>query len=204
MIIVGVYSEIGGGKTFVSGMFEELGAKIINADNEIAKLLENDIMKSDIESKFPESITDNIINRKKLAELAFSNENKLRVLESILHPPVFEIIRNKIDSERVNGTGILILDVPLLYGSKLEDSCEVKIFIETPEKIRLERLKKFRKINEEEVKKRAKFQPSIKSKKQKANFIINNSGNRSETFQEVSKVYQELVKMVNDNPKERC
>ncbi len=204
MILLGLYSTIGGGKSFVARMFSELGATVIDADAEIAKLLAKPEIFAKIKAEFPAAVIDEQIDRKILADTVFNNESELKRLEAILHPPVYEVIWRKIDEARNNGVQILVLDVPLLAGSEIEEyfSSEeaekkgdkfYKIFVDTPDNIRFVRLETHRNIAKEEIKRREKFQPAGFYKKQQADFIIDNSGTKQDTFQKVAEIYSKLL-----------
>jgi dephospho-CoA kinase len=90
--LLGVTGGIGSGKTTVCRMLEEFGAVVFYADREARKIMtENPAVKKSVQDAFgPESYTpDNEINRTVLADKVFLDKEKVRILNSIVHPHVF-------------------------------------------------------------------------------------------------------------------
>ena len=97
-LIVGLTGGIVSGKTTVSLMFKDLGAKIIDADKlghsvilphkpawrKILKLFEKDILKNDL-----------TINREKLGKIVFANQALLEKLNKITHPEIIKLVKKK-------------------------------------------------------------------------------------------------------------
>ena len=94
MITIGVSGGVASGKNFVSECFLKFGAKIFDADAEVAKLFSDNLeFQKVIKEKFPDSILNDEINKDLIAKKIFSDEFSLNLLESIIHP----IINKKID-----------------------------------------------------------------------------------------------------------
>ena len=194
MVTIGLYSDIGSGKSFVAELFHNFGAFVINADREVAKLLLTDDIKTQIHQHFPEAIHGNTIDKGYLAHKVFADKAKLCELEDIIHPPVKEIIWQKYHDAEKENIKILVLDIPLLYDSEFEEVCDVKIFIDTTDDVRFERLQKNRGLCKDEVLKREKFQPPHDLKKQKADFIITNSDDKTHTEEQVKQILTKIHK----------
>ncbi|MCD4656581.1 MAG: dephospho-CoA kinase [Planctomycetes bacterium] len=188
MITIGLYSDIGSGKSFVAEIFRNFGAFVINADREVAKLLVTDDIKTEIQQHFPDAVHENTIDKGYLARTVFANKAKLIELEEIIHPPVKKILWQKYHEAEKNNTEILVLDVPLLYDSEFEDICDVRIFIDTKDDVRFDRLQKNRGLCKDEVLKREKFQPAHELKLQKADFVITNSDDKLHTEEQVKQI----------------
>ena len=188
MIAIGLYSDIGSGKSFVAELFRNFGAFVINADREVAKLLSTEDIKQEIQQHFPDAVKGSKIDKGYLARKVFADKTKLIELEDIIHPPVKKIIWQKYREAANDSTEILVLDIPLLYDSEFEDICDVKIFIDTTDDVRFERLYKNRGLCKDEVLKREKFQPAHDLKKQKADFVITNSDDKLHTEEQVKQI----------------
>lgn len=193
MITIGLYSDIGGGKSLVADLFAKFGAKVINADREVAKLLQDDAIINEIKEHFPDAVNGSTVNRRYLAGTVFADKAKLEELELIIHPPVKEIIwRNYYEAEKAEFK-ILVLDVPLLYNSEFEDVCDVRIFVDTDEDVRFDRLLKNRGLRKTEVLEREQFQPGREKKKQKSDFIITNSDDSTHTEEQVKQIIKQIM-----------
>ena len=89
MIRVALTGNIGTGKSTVARIFESLGVPIYHADQEAKKMLERESVKKDLLNKFEKGIFDQgNIDRKRLADLVFNDSEKLKTLNSIIHPLV--------------------------------------------------------------------------------------------------------------------
>jgi len=107
MLIVGLTGGIGSGKTTVSNLFESLGINIIDTDVIAHNLVNSDpsVLK-EIVTLFGDDILndDNSLNRKKLAEVVFSNKEYKQQLEDILHPKILDQVKNKIQNYKLRST----------------------------------------------------------------------------------------------------
>lgn len=187
-LIVGLTGSFGTGKTTVSHMFEELGACVVDADFLAREAFLNEEVQARLARLFPEAKTPEGFDRKKIAAVVFKNEAMRKELEGIIHPYVFDRMEDAIlEAEEP----VIILDVPLLFETGFNKRCDRTIAVSAPpEKIR-ERLKS-RGYDFKETEARAKAQWSPEKKQEKANYVINNSGNLDLTRREVEKVWKDL------------
>lgn len=170
-------------------MFQELGAWIIDADRIAHEALRKESpVYSEISKLFPEAAAGGDLDRKKIAAVVFAQPEKKRKLEHLVHPYVFERMEREIsDAEEP----VVVLDVPLLFETGLDQRCDLVCVVDAPEKAVLERLKE-RGFTEKEIDARKNAQMPLEEKKRKANFVINNSQNLEQTKQEVEKIWKDL------------
>jgi len=192
MITVGLYSNIGGGKTFIAALFAKCGAMVINADKEVARLLQQEEIIQQIGEHFPGAVKEGCLNKKYLADTVFADRVKLDELESIIHPPVKKIIWEQYHKAEKAETQLLVLDIPLLYDSEFEEVCDVRIFIETEDNVRFDRLLNNRGLRRTEVVEREKLQPACEKKKQRADYIISNSSDPKHAEEQVKQIINEI------------
>ena len=90
MLIVGLTGGIGSGKTMIAEVFKHLGIPVFNADNEAKTIVNtNKKVAEKIVQEFGVAVKkNNEIDRKVLAEIVFKNPEKLKILNSIIHPEV--------------------------------------------------------------------------------------------------------------------
>src|SRR3989338_7333519 len=121
-MILGITGSIGSGTTTAAKLFGKHNYKVIDADEIAHGLLKNDskIYKKIADEFGKEILYENKdIDRKKLGEVAFNDDKKLKKLNSIMHPAIAKDIKNKISEIRDkcgNKTRIMI-DAPLLLES---------------------------------------------------------------------------------------
>ena len=115
-MIIGITGSIATGKTLVTNYLREKGYKVIDAD-EISRAVLNKGEKGydEVLKYFSENILDQEknIDRKKLAQIIFTDEEKRRVLEKIIHPLVINEILNFIDNSDKKED--VFVSMPLLY-----------------------------------------------------------------------------------------
>ena len=188
-IVLGLTGGFGTGKSTVAGMFQELGAWIIDADRIAHEALRKESpVYAEIAKLFPDAAAAGDLDRKKIAEVIFAQPEKKKRLEALVHPYVFERMEQEISEAE---EAVLVLDVPLLFETGLNVRCDAVCVVDAPELAVAERLK-LRGFTQSEIDARKKAQIPLEEKKKKANFIINNSQNLEQTKQEVEKIWKDL------------
>mgnify|MGYP000291183432 FL=1 len=88
--IIGLTGGIGSGKSTVANYIASKGIPVYIADEEAKKIMEREDVKQKIQNLFDQSVfnSDNSLNRKKIAELVFNHPEKLKKLNTIVHPEV--------------------------------------------------------------------------------------------------------------------
>lgn len=188
-LIVGLTGSFGTGKTTAAGLFQELGAFIVDADRIAHEALRaGSPVYGQVAKLFPEAEVEGNLDRKKIASIVFADAKKKEKLQDLVHPYVWERIEDEIiDAEE----DIIVLDVPLLFETGYNKRCDQVVVVDAPDKEVVKRLKE-KGFNEKEVMARKNAQISLEEKKKKANFIINNSRSLEQTKQEVARIWKDL------------
>lgn len=188
--IVYLTGGIATGKSTVAKIFEELGAKVIDADKIVHKLLEEDeAVKSEIVKIFGQDILENgKINRRKLGAIVFADRSKLSVLERITHPRVLEIISKQISE---SDEELVVLEIPLLFEKQMNLKPSVVVYC--PAHIQVKRMKERDNLSDEEIRNRLNSQIDIERKKEMADYVVDNSGSLEETREQVRKLIDKLL-----------
>jgi dephospho-CoA kinase len=129
---IAVTGGFAAGKSTVCRIFAEYGAYTVDADAITHRLLtlETAIGKKVVALLGPEIVTNNQINRKKIASIVFSNPEKLKALEAILHPAVRQEIGAEYDRVKNNPSYVLfVAEVPLLYEAGMEEDFDAVIAV---------------------------------------------------------------------------
>jgi dephospho-CoA kinase len=196
MTIVGLTGSVGTGKSTVANFFRELGAYVIDWD-ELARKVTHPHSKAwkEIAEHFGKSILneDLTINRQKLADVVFSDQNKLAKLEQIVHPKVFqedERIANEIRGRDPNA--LIIKDIPLLFELTYPIPVDKIIVVYASEQTQLSRLKE-KGMSQEDAQSRIKSQLPLDEKIKSADFVVNNDGPEGETERQVEEIYRLLT-----------
>jgi dephospho-CoA kinase len=194
-MVIGLTGGIASGKSTVAGMFADLGAVIIDADK-IARDVVDPGQEGlhSIVQHFGEEVLDQEgrLDRKKMGELVFSNEEARKTLNSLLHP----LIRSRMEQEKQKALllhpPLVILDIPLLYESNWQKRLEKVIVVYVPEPLQVQRLMNRNCLTLEEATQRIKAQMPIEEKKQRADFLIDNSGTTEKTKEQVALLFRRL------------
>ncbi|MFT4718414.1 MAG: dephospho-CoA kinase [Rickettsiales bacterium] len=200
MIIIGVSGGVASGKNFVSECFLKFGAKIFDADAEVAKLFsDNPEFQKVIKEKFPDSILNNKINKDLIAKKIFSDEFSLDLLESIIHPIINQKIDQFIADCKFNNISIVLLNIPLLFEKDSYKRCDIAILIVSSINLRKDRFivrekEKNSKISDFELlQKFNKITLNQKSDKEKgilADAIIYNDSDRDHIISQIKLILQ--------------
>ncbi len=193
-IILGLTGSFGSGKSTVAGIFKSFGAKVIDADKIAHSLIKpgNKIYKKIINA-FDRSILkkNKTISREKLAKIVFNNKRLLEKLNSIVHPEVIRVIRQKI---RSSSAGIFVLDAPLLIEAGLANIVDKLIVVTITMKKQIERISNKTGLSRTDILKRIRAQMPLGNKIRLADFVIDNSGRIEKTKNQVRQIRRVLWK----------
>jgi len=184
MLKIGLAGGIGSGKSTASAIIAKLGSYIFDADIEAKKILtDNENVHNDIVSEFGSDVLDQSgkIDRKKLAKVAFQDENHQIILNSIIHPFVFKELDNqfnKVSSQNKHAS--FIVDGALIFESGLDQHLDSVLFIASLLKFRIGRALKRGNLSREEILKRIDLQWTDEQKAEMADYIIYNNGTEKE------------------------
>jgi len=175
-MIIGVTGGIGCGKTtFCSILSAKLNAPILDADKISREAMNSDEILTRMCNFFSSDIFDNTgnIDRKKVAQIAFSDETKLKKLNSIIHPYVMKQIRDQITILSDTHQHV-ILDVPIpITDFKL--LCDYIITVWADLDIRIKRISSRSNMTDDEILDRIKKQMSQEEYESLANTVVYNN-----------------------------
>lgn len=173
MLRVGITGGIGSGKSTVARIFQVLGIPVYDADSASKRLMtEDEELKRQITGSFgEEAYTDGILNRKYLAETVFANIEKLKLLNSFVHPAS---IQNAEEWMKKQISPYVIKEAALIFESGSQKQLDFVIGVKAPFSLRLQRAKERDQAPAEQVKGRMKMQMDEDTKMDLCDFIIEN------------------------------
>jgi dephospho-CoA kinase len=191
MLKIGITGGIGSGKTTVCKVFETLGVPVFYADDEARKILQSNNVVDLIKSFFGSSIVDENgkIDRLKLALEVFNDENKLKRLNSIIHPEVAKVFNAWVENHKESK--YVIKEAAILFESGANKGLDKTVNVEAPLELRLERVMRRDNASEEKVLQRMKNQLSDEERKKLADYIIIND-EKSAVLPQVIKLHEEF------------
>ncbi|MBH9967806.1 dephospho-CoA kinase [Rossellomorea oryzaecorticis] len=190
--ILGLTGGIASGKSTVSEMLSKKGYTVIDADLAARKVVEvGQPAYLAIVEEFGRSILhtdDDTINRAKLGDIVFHNEEMRKKLNGIVHPAVRGLMLSEKDQAIESGKNTIIMDIPLLYESDLTWMVDRTIVVYVDEETQLSRLMKRNQFTEQEASSRIASQFPLKGKIGLADAVINNNGTIEETGEQLEKI----------------
>lgn len=176
--IIGLTGQSGAGKSTVAEIFAENGFTIIDCDK-IAREVTDDaeVLKSLSEQFGADILTEDFkLNRRKLAEKAFSSAENTNKLNAVVHPAILKKTVNAAYALSEDNIPCVI-DAPLLFQCGLDEICCLSVCVTADENVRLARIIKRDNISAQECLKRFSIQPTEKYYTDNADIIINNCAN---------------------------
>jgi dephospho-CoA kinase len=198
MLNVGLTGGIASGKSTVARMLAEKGALIIDLD-ELAHTAEDpdgEVWWEIVRHFGPEILcADGKIDRRRLGECVFADRKKLDLLNSIVHPAVFEQWRRRLEEIRkTQPEAIVLSDIPLLIEAGLKPMVDLVLLVYLPPEEQIARLMARNGYGREEAASRLASQMPIGEKLPYADIVIRNDGSLEETRRAAGKVWEELKK----------
>jgi dephospho-CoA kinase len=197
MLKVGLTGGIGSGKSTARRYFESLGAFVLDADEEVKSLItSNETVQYELISEFGTDIIDvtGRVNKKKLARIAFQDEDHQQRLNSVVHPYIFNLIDkefNRVFNDKKHG--VFIVDAALIYETGFDAHLDYVIVVTAHLKNRMERALGRETLSREEILKRVGFQWPEEEKVNMADFVVHNDGTEAELQKKIESLIKKLT-----------
>ena len=173
MIQVGITGGIGSGTSTVCKIFETLKVPVFYADDE-AKILMNthEILKTEIANTCGKDVyKNNELDRKKLAQLVFSNPEALIKLNALVHPKVVEAYVSWLQKQN---HPFVLKEAAILFESGSNKNLDEIIYVSAPENLRIQRVCLRDGVEADQVRNRIKNQWPEEKKLKLSNHVVLN------------------------------
>jgi dephospho-CoA kinase len=195
MHVIGLTGGIGTGKSTVAAFLEKQGATILNADrighevyvpgrpafHELVEAFGREIVGE-----------DGNIDRKKLGGIVFSDPKQMTRLNSVVHPRMKGIMREKLQDLARSGTEIAVIEAAILFEARWDDLADEVWVTSAPPEIAAQRVAERSALSLEQVKKRIKSQMSDEKRVSRANAVIDTSGDMESTITNAREKWDDL------------
>lgn len=197
--VIALSGGIGSGKSAVAELFRAHGVPIIDAD-----VLARDVVSpgepalAEILATFGPAIMnlDGTLNRRALASVIFSDTQKRKQLEDILHPRIRSAFTRKLLSFDNSPAPFVIYVMPLFFEAEnAHPELEKVIVVWAPEELCITRVMNRDRLNRDDALLRVRAQLPIDEKSKRADWVIKNDGDESALPAQVEKVYSEIIKL---------
>jgi dephospho-CoA kinase len=191
---VGLTGGVAAGKSTVSRILRELGAVVIDADQLARDVVAKGTpgLAAVVEEFGTDLLTpEGDLDRPAMAKLVFADEQARRRLEGIVHPLVFDRVREL--EEQAPPDALVVHDLPLLAESGRADTFDAVVVVDAPGDLQLQRMTADRGWTPEEARARMDAQASPEDRRAIATYVIDNSGSLEELRRQVEDVYARLT-----------
>lgn len=197
MRIIGLTGGIACGKSTVSKMLKDCGACIVDADAIAHELSQPNqpIFHAYVELFGPEIVTpEGTLDRAEIARRVFSDTVLRDKMNARVHPIIRAAAEDRLDAAHMDGTAVVVLDVPLLFEAGWDAIPDETWVVMLPEEEQLARLcARNPLMSEREARARIAAQMPLTEKCARADVIIDNSGTKEETQQRVKELWRERI-----------
>ncbi len=182
MPAIGITGGISTGKSSFSDCLREIlpGARFFNADEAAHAVVELPEIKQKLRTEFGSRVFSRggDLNRGKLRAIIFSDANRKRALERILHPRIRRQWRTEAKRHR-SSPEFFFADIPLLYESGGETLCDRVVVVACSYKMQLARLTQRMSLKQPEAEQMIKSQMPLEEKIARADHVVWNDGSRA-------------------------
>jgi len=203
MLKVGLTGNIGCGKSTISSELEMRNYLIIDADLITRDIYEHDDVIDRMNIYFPTAVVNGKIDRKILGEIVFSDEDKMLILNRIVHNKILSEIEMRIDLySRIHGEdGLVIIDGALLYETGFDKSMDKMVVVYCSGDEQLDRVLKRDNLTVPQALSRINSQQDQDEKVLKADFVVDNSGSLDELLGKIDELEEKLLSWLKNSKK---
>jgi len=197
--VVGLVGGLASGKSTVARLLAERGARIVDADRIGHEMIERPEVVEDVVQAFGSGVLDDAgrVDRGRLAERVFGDQKAVQKLNAIIHPPIIRRAREQVAALRMQpGVPLVVLDAPLLMETDLHrNMCQALLFVDSPQELRRRRAVTERGMDAAQFDKRQEVQLPVDTKRQRADYVVDNSGTLEELRSQVERLWPDLYQL---------
>jgi len=195
--VFGLTGGIGSGKTTVAARFRERGLPVIDADDLARQAVaRGSLGLADVIAAFGTEVLDaeGGLDRQKVANRVFADEEARKRLNAIVHPRVRELSVERVSELDAKGEPLACYEVPLLVESGLAELFRPLVVVSVPEAVQINRTVTRDASSEEHARARVRAQLPLEQKVALADYVIDNAGSREETRAQADRVLDAICK----------
>jgi dephospho-CoA kinase len=191
MLVIGLTGSIGMGKSAAAAHFRNLGVPVCDADAEVHRLYEGEAVPA-VEAAFPGAVREGKIDRALLAKEVAGSPEKLKQLESIVHPMVVAAELDFLREQERQGARFAVLEIPLLFETDARTRVDVTVVVSAPEEVQRERVLARPGMTEEKLEALLKRQLSDTEKRARADFVVDSGRSLADMGLQIDKILDSL------------
>ena len=194
MKTLGITGSIGMGKSEAAKCFAKNGVPVFDSDACVHNLFQNNQnLKQEIKSNFPQAIDGDQIDRTKLGMLVFNSPEKINILENIVHPHVRAEQERFKNHHKEKNTPLVVFDIPLLFETGAEQHLDKTLVITASKKTQEERVLSRAGMSKERFEAILSLQKDDAEKRKLADFVISSENGREAMQKDIESLIKKLT-----------
>ena len=195
---IGILGGVASGKSLVAKQLAQLGVGLLDADREAHEVLRTEAVEDAARRRWGPEVfgADGRIDRASLARIVFGDSPRAvqqrEYLEQLIHPETGRRLSRQAQQMADEGVAAVVLDAPLLVEAGWDKLCSTLMFVDAPRRLRLARALG-RGWTEKDFQVREGVQESLDEKRERADFVVDNSGSPEATRAQVERFWHALV-----------
>ncbi len=193
---LGVTGGIGSGKSAVCQVLEVLGARVFYADAEAKRLMEEDAdLRQAVQDAFGADSYEasGALNRTHLARLIFGHKQHVETLNALVHPRVRQAFARAKERAVHDPVPVLVHEAALIFESGADEALDAVAVVDAPQGARIRRVMDRDGVSEEQVRARMRHQWPTSVLRQRADYVIDNSGQPDALRPQVERIYRAIL-----------
>jgi dephospho-CoA kinase len=191
MLVIGLTGSIGMGKSAAAQHFRKRGVPVCDADAEVHRLYSGEAVPA-IAAMFPKAVRGGKVDRVLLAQEVAGSPQKLRQLESIVHPMVVKAEIDFLREQEKRGAKLAVLEIPLLFETDAHDRVDVSVVVSAPEEVQRARVLARPGMSPAKLEALLKRQLTDKEKRARADFVVDSGTTLSDMERQIDKLIESL------------
>jgi dephospho-CoA kinase len=193
MFVLGLTGSIAMGKSTTARLFAEEGVPVYDADAAVHRLYEGEAAPA-IEAAFPGTVKDGKVDRAALSRHIIGDAEKLKFLESIVHPLVAQVRDRFLAEAEAAGAKVVVLDIPLLFETGGGSKVDAVVVVSAPAEMQRARMLE-RGVPEDRLDALLARQMSDAEKRRRADFVVDTSRGIEAAREQVKAILAAVAKM---------
>jgi dephospho-CoA kinase len=193
--VIGLIGGMGSGKSLVAAELARRGARLISGDRLGHEALKQPDVQARVVERWGPAVLDERgeVDRRKLGAIVFADERERQALEALVFPTIERGIREAIAAARSDPeVKLVVLDAAIMVEAGWDGACDRLVFVDAPGAARLRRLADQRGWSAKEVDARENAQMPLAKKKERADYVLDNSGTPEQLARQVEDLWRHL------------
>lgn len=191
MPLIGLTGSIGAGKSTIASLLTQRGYLVLDADAIARELTTEAATIADIQRVFPQAVSEGVLDRAKLAALAFSSSESTQQLNDLLHPKIQQRLREQTQAAVHEW---IVHDIPLLYESNRAAEYDAVIVVDAPQELRIARVMARSGLSREDILNRESRQMPAHEKRARTPFVLENNSDLYALEQQLDDILEQIKK----------